>query len=74
MIIKKLVVTNGSYQKDGKEKTRWLTIGALHQKEDGSQFITMDRHINLGAVDSKDGKVFVNLFEPETTTKEEVPF
>lgn len=34
---KRIVAANGKYtNKDGDEKTRWLTVGTLFQKEDGS--------------------------------------
>ena len=69
MILKKLVVANGSYtNKDGVEKTRWVNIGALHQKDDGKQFVTIDRHINLAGFQKKDPletRVFAQLFDPE---------
>ena len=67
MIIKKLVVANGQYTApDGTEKTRWLTIGALHRHEDKT-YITLDRHINLAGLETRDGdtRVFANLFDPE---------
>jgi len=66
MIKKKLVVANGSYPKDGVEKTRWVSIGALHEHE-GKHYITLDRHINLAGLEHKEGdtRVFANLFDPE---------
>ena len=33
MIVKRLVVKNGTYTKDGEEKSRWLHIGAIHEHE-----------------------------------------
>ena len=66
MIKKKLVVKNGSYQtRDGQEKNRWVTIGALHEYE-GREYITLDGHIALPAL-IKDGdtRVFVSLFDPD---------
>jgi hypothetical protein len=66
MIEKKLVVANGSYTKDGAEKTRWVTIGALHE-HDGKRYITLEAHINLAGFERKEGetRVFANLFNPE---------
>jgi hypothetical protein len=40
--IKKAVVTNGKYMKDGQEKTRYLTVGKLLQRDDGSVCLKLD--------------------------------
>ena len=68
MIIKKLVVGNGSYTTaDGQSKTRWVTIGALHDHE-GRKYITLDRHFNLSGFESQkegDTRLFVQLFDPD---------
>lgn len=40
--LKKLVAKNGSYTRDGQEKTRWLTVGTLLQREDGSLTVKLD--------------------------------
>ncbi len=61
-----LVVKNGSYTtSDGKEKHRYLTIGQLHDGQNG-EYITLDAHINLAALPRKDGdtRVMVSLYEP----------
>ena len=39
---KNLVIKNGTYQKDGQEKTRWLTIGGKFEREDGSECLKID--------------------------------
>lgn len=66
MITKRLVVKNGSYQKDGEEKSRWLQIGAVHEYE-GREYITLDRHVNLAGLPTKDGetRVFVSIFDAD---------
>lgn len=67
MIKKKLVVANGEYQtRDGQTKTRWVTVGALHEHE-GRHYVTLDRHINLAGLEHKEGdnRVFANLFDPD---------
>lgn len=66
VITKRLVVKNGSYQKGGEEKTRWLQIGAVHEHE-GREYITLDRHINLGALPTREGdtRVFVSIFDED---------
>lgn len=40
--IKKAVVANGKYVKDGQEKTRYLTVGTLFQRDDGSVCMKQD--------------------------------
>ena len=40
--IKKAVVANGKYMKDGQEKTRYLTVGKLLQRDDGSHCLKID--------------------------------
>ena len=40
--IKKAVVANGKYMKDGVEKTRYLTVGKLLQRDDGSICLKLD--------------------------------
>ena len=67
MIKKNLVVANGSYQTaNGEEKTRWVTVGALHE-HNGKDYITLDAHINLAGLERKEGdtRVFANLFDPK---------
>ena len=67
MLVKKLVVANGEYTVNGKTKTRWVNIGALHAKDDGKQYVTLDRHINLAGFEKKEGdtRVFAQLFDPD---------
>jgi hypothetical protein len=66
MIKKKLVVANGEYQtSDGATKTRWVSVGALHEYE-GRHYITLDGHIALPAlIKEGDTRVFCNLFDPD---------
>jgi hypothetical protein len=70
MITKKLMVKNGSYQKDGEEKNRWLQIGAVHEYE-GREYITLDRYVNLAGLPTKDGdtRVFVSMFDNDDSAK-----
>jgi hypothetical protein len=64
-ILKNLVVKNGSYEKNGETKHRWLTIGQLHEGGNG-QYITLEAHVNLAAIPRKDAdtRVMVSLFDP----------
>jgi len=68
MIKKNLCVANGAYTKDGQEKTRWVTVGHLHESQDGKEYITLDRHINLAGLEHKEGetRVFANLFSVQS--------
>lgn len=66
-IKKKLVASMGKYTTaDGSEKTRWLTVGHVHDGSKG-EYITLESHINLAAIPRKDGdsRVYLNMFEPD---------
>jgi hypothetical protein len=72
MIKKNIVVKNGSYTtKDGETKHRYLTIGQVHASQDGGEYITLDAHINLGALPRKEGdnRVTASLYEPRDDNK-----
>lgn len=61
-----LAVVVGTYQKDGQTKNRYLTIGAMMQKDDGGKFIIMERSFNLSGLPydaSKGNSVMVSLFD-----------
>ena len=61
---KKLSVANGTYQKDGQEKTRWVNVGVILEK-DGKEFCLIDPTINFAAFPREQGKdmVMVGVFE-----------
>lgn len=66
-ILKELTIATGKYtDHNGAEKTRWKTIGHLHDGTKG-QYITLDSLVNLGAVPRKEGddRVYVNMFDPK---------
>lgn len=66
-ILKELTIATGKYtDQTGAEKTRWKTIGHLHDGSKG-QYITLDSLVNLAAVPRKDGddRVYVNMFDPK---------
>ena len=60
-----LVVTNGTYTKDGKEKKRYVNIGALHTRDDGNHYVRLRRIINIGALDFEPGSdsIFANVYK-----------
>ena len=55
--IKRLVVSNGSYMKDGQEKTSWLTIGSMLKGDDGKVKLKLD------AMPVSDFDGWVNVFD-----------
>lgn len=66
-ILKELTVAAGKYtDSQGNEKTRWRTIGHLHEGTKG-QYITLDPITNLAALPRKEGddRVYVNMFDPK---------
>ncbi len=64
--MKKLAVANGTYPKDGQEKTRWVNVGVILEK-DGKEFMLLDPTINFAAFPKQDGKnmVMVGIFEDQ---------
>lgn len=65
--MKKLSVANGTYQKDGQEKTRWVNVGVILEK-DGKEFALIDPTINFAAFPREQGKdmVMVGVFEEQS--------
>ena len=61
---KKLAVANGNYQKDGQEKTRWVNVGVILEKN-GKEFMLIDPTINFAAFPREEGKdmVMVGIFD-----------
>jgi len=61
---KKMAVANGSYMKDGVEKTRWVNVGVILEKN-GKEFALIDPTINFAAFPREQGKdmVMVGVFE-----------
>lgn len=61
---KKLAVANGNYQKDGQEKTRWVNVGVILEKN-GKEFMLIDPTINFAAFPREQGKdmVMVGIFD-----------
>ena len=68
-----VVVTNGSYTKDGKEKKRYVTIGGLYQRDDNSYFVRLSRHINLGAFQHEEGSdvIFASVYDIDNDKRDD---
>ena len=62
--MKNLSVANGTYEKDGQTKTRWVNIGKIMSK-DGKEFMLLDPTINLAGFPRDQGRdmVMVGIFE-----------
>jgi len=65
--MKKLAVANGTYQKDGQEKTRWVNIGIINTTNEGKEYMLIDPTINFAAFPRQEGKdmVMVGVFEEQ---------
>ena len=58
------IVSLGKYTgKDGKERAKTKSIGAVMRHSDGRMYVMLDRFFNLAAVPTKDGAdiIFVGL-------------
>lgn len=65
--IKRLTVAGGKYTYNGETKTRWVDVGTLFQREDGTYSILLNAGINFAAFVDKQSQdptaVWVNLFD-----------
>lgn len=63
--MKKLSVANGTYQKDGVEKTNWVSIGVINTNQNGKEYMLLDPTINLAGFPREAGQknVMVNIFD-----------
>lgn len=62
-----LAVAVGKYTKDGQEKNRYQTVGAVMQKDDGCKFILLERWFNPAGVPYDAGRgnsIMVSMFDP----------
>ena len=62
----------GSYEKNGETKGKYLTVGKVMEKDDGSRFIFIDPFFNFGAVE-RNGKdsVICSLKEPQDNNNQQ---
>lgn len=88
--VKKLTIAGGKYMYNGETRTRWVTVGTMFLKDNGTYTILLNAGINLAAYSSKDpgheGEVWANLFDidkdkkksskpdQEDSTSEDIPF
>lgn len=73
--IKDLAVKVGSYVKDGKEKGRYINIGMVMQKDDGGEFILLNRTFNPAGVPNPDNKdsIIISSFDVRDDKKPQQP-
>lgn len=62
-----LAVKTGSYEKDGETKNKYLNVGAVMEKEDGNQFILLDRTFNPAGLPNPENRsnVIVSMFKKQ---------
>lgn len=60
-----LAVKNGTYQVQGEQKNRYVTVGSVLERDDGGMFILLERWFNpAGIPDDGKGSVLLSCFEP----------
>lgn len=67
-----LCVAKGNYtdRNTGEVKTRWLDVGAVIKKADGSHMMVLDRSFNPAGVpvdvsSNRQDTIIINMFEPK---------
>lgn len=61
--MKKLMVKNGSYMKDGQEKAKWVQVGVIMDGQNG-EFAILEPHVNLAAFPREEGRgVMCSIFD-----------
>lgn len=66
-----LAVKNGSYEKNGETKFKYLNVGCVMQGDKG-MFILLDKTFNpAGVIDEKgERSVLISMFEPKNKLEE----
>ena len=70
--MKKLSVANGTYTKDGQEKTRWVNVGVIGVSQNGKEYMLIDPTINFAGFPREEGKdmVMVGMFEEQANNQQ----
>lgn len=69
-----LAVKTGTYiNQQGEEKTNWLRVGAVMQKDDGGKFLLLDRTFNPAGVANPNNwdNIILSMFEPKNNQEQE---
>ena len=63
--MKKLMVANGKYLKDGVEKTNWVEVGIINTSANGKEYCLLNPVINLAGFPREEGKdrVIASIFD-----------
>lgn len=63
--MKKLSVANGTYMKDGVQKTNWVSVGVIGTSANGKEYMLIDPTINFAGFQREQGKdmVMVGIFD-----------
>ena len=71
--IKDLCVATGKYQTSSGEKTNWLQIGSIMEKDDGGKFMILSRTFNPAGVPNPDNRdsLIVSMFDVKPKTNSE---
>jgi len=71
--IKDLVVKVGTYTKNGKEKGRYVNVGSVFQKDDGGEFMVLNRTFNPAGVPNPENRdsVIINAFDVNDVESQE---
>lgn len=64
-LIKYIKVKTGEYQKDGKTKGRYQTVGRVLQDDKGGKMYLLDRTFNPAGVPGEKESVILNMFDAE---------
>jgi hypothetical protein len=56
-----VAVVVGSFKKDGQEKFKWKTVGALIEGANGKQYVMLDKTFNPAGVPTKEGSDQITL-------------
>lgn len=70
-IVGKLKAISGKYMKEGVEKNRWVDVGKLMQRDDGSQYVLILKHVNPAGFPSPAGSDSITavLFKEDDSQK-----
>lgn len=65
--MKKIMVANGQYKKDGQDKTKWVQIGVIGTSQNGKDYCLLDPTINLAGFQREQGKdmLMCSIFEDQ---------
>lgn len=64
--IRDIVVSTGTYQKDGQTKNRYQNVGVMMKNDDGGEFIILHRWFNPAGIPNPNNKdsVLLSCFRP----------